>query len=128
MDTFTFNNHAHIYEHSTEASEFSHEEPTGTHSTQRRDNRDAATLLRRILANDEPAVTAHDCAERTNEEALPDRVRSLLDKRAAATERRRDGYQAWKAARQEHDRSIAEAQQRHINRSRDLSSDYGLEL
>jgi conjugative relaxase-like TrwC/TraI family protein len=121
-------NIAHIYERSTEASEFSHEEPVGTHLSQRGDSHNAATHMHRILANDEQAITAHDYAERTHAEALSDRVRSLLDRRATATEHRRDGYQAWKAARQEHDRSRAEVQERHIDRSQHRSTDYGLEL
>jgi conjugative relaxase-like TrwC/TraI family protein len=121
-------NIAHIYERTTEANEFSHEEPAGTHVAQRGDGCEAATLIHRILANDEPAITAHDYAEHIHEEALPDRVRSLLDRRATATERRREGYQAWQAARKEHDRSRAEAQERHIDRSQYRSTDYGLEL
>jgi conjugative relaxase-like TrwC/TraI family protein len=121
-------NHAHIYERTTEASEFSHEQPAGTHIAQRGDSRDAASLIHRILANDEPVITAHDYAALVNEEALPDRVRSLLDRRATVTERRRCGYQAWKAAREEHDLSRAQAQQRQIDRSEHRSTDIGLEL
>jgi conjugative relaxase-like TrwC/TraI family protein len=121
-------NHAHIYERSTEASEFSHHEPTGTHIAQRGDNREAATLLHNILANDEPAITAHDYATHTPDEALPDRVRDLLTMRATAAQQRNQNYQAWKTARQEHDRYMAEAQERHINRGQHRSTDYGLEL
>jgi conjugative relaxase-like TrwC/TraI family protein len=121
-------NHAHIYGRSTEASEFSHEEPAGTHTAQRGDSREAATLIYGILANDELAVTAHDYATQTLDEALPDRVRDLLSVRATATQKRNVGYQTWKTERQEHDRSIAKAQERHISRSRHRSSEYGLEL
>jgi hypothetical protein len=121
-------NIAHIYERSTEASEFSHEEPTGIHIAQRGDSREAATLVHAILVNDEPATTAHDYASLVHEEALPDRVRSLLDRRATATARRRDGYQAWKAATQGHDLSRAQVQQRQIDRGQHRSTDYGLEL
>lgn len=120
-------NHAHVYERSTEASEFSHEQPAGTHVTQRGDSHEATTLIHRILANDEPAITAHDYASLVHDEALSDRVRSLLERRATGTERRRENHQAWKTARQEHD-SIAKAQERHISRSQDRSSDYGLEF
>nr|WP_324614672.1 hypothetical protein [Mycobacteroides salmoniphilum] len=121
-------NHAYMYERSTEASEFGHEEPAGTHIVQRGDSREAAALIHGILANDEPAITAHDYAERTNEEALPERVRDLLDMRATATHRRHEVYQAWKTVRQEQDRSRGEAQEQHTTRSRDQSSDYGIEL
>jgi hypothetical protein len=121
-------NIAHIYERSTEASEFSHGQPAGTHIAQRGDSRDAATLIHRILANDEPAITAHDYASLVHGEALPDRVRSLLDKRATATERRRESHQTWLAAKQEHDRCMAEAREQHISRSQHRGTDYGLEL
>jgi hypothetical protein len=121
-------NIAHIYERSTEASEFSHAEPAGTHIAQRGDSRDAATLIHRILANDELATTAHDYAAQTTDEALPDRVRDLLNMRATATRDRNKSYQTWKTERQVHDHSIAAAQERHISRSQHRSSDYGLEL
>jgi conjugative relaxase-like TrwC/TraI family protein len=121
-------NVAHICERNAEASEFSHEEPAETHIAQRGDSRDAATLIHRILANDEPAITAHDYAADTVEEALPDRVRGLLHMHATATERRQESYQAWQTARQEHERVREEAQQWYIDRSHSRSSDHGLEL
>lgn len=121
-------NHAHIYEHTTEASEFSHEQPAGTHVAQRGDSRDAVALVHRILTNDEPAITAHDYAGRTHEEGLPDRVRGLLNVRAAAANQRSESYQAWMTERQEHDCHIVEAQERQIDRSQHRNSDYGLEL
>ncbi len=122
-------NHAHIYERSTEASEFAYEEPAGTHIAQRGDSREAATLIHAILANDEPAITAYDYASRTGDEALSDRVpRALLNMRADAMKRRSESYEAWTTERREHDRSMAEAREKHITRSRDLSSDYGLEI
>lgn len=121
-------NHAHICERSTEASEFSHQEPAGTHATRRGDSREAATFIHRILTNDESAITAHDYAAQTNEEALPDRVRDLLNMRVAAAQNRSESYQTWKTERQGHGRSIVDAQERHISRSQHRSSDYGLEL
>ncbi|AKK30236.1 MobF family relaxase [Mycobacterium sp. EPa45] len=121
-------NHAYIYERSTEASEFSHGQPSDTHVAQRGNSHEATALLRLILANDEPAVTAHDYATSTSEEGLPDRVRSLLSIRTAATQHRRETYQAWKTERQEHARHTEEAQQRHIDRSQHQSNDHGLEL
>ncbi|MFV8165800.1 hypothetical protein ACNQVK_27490 [Mycobacterium sp. 134] len=76
-------NHAHIYERCTGSSEFSHGARAGTHIAQRGDNHEAATLLRAILANDEPATTAHDYAAHTPDCALPDRVRDLLATRTS---------------------------------------------
>ncbi|WP_445168553.1 MobF family relaxase [Mycolicibacterium sp. Dal123E01] len=121
-------NIAHIYERTTEASEFAHGEPAGTHVAQRGDNHAAATLVHRILDNDEPAISAHDYARHTAEEALPDRVRDLLNVRATAAQRRQEGYQAWTTGWPERDRGCAEAQERHVDRSRHRGTDYGLEL
>lgn len=119
-------NYAHIYERSTEASEFRHGAPAGTHVAQRGDSAEAATLIFGVLANDAPAVTAHAYAAQTVNEALPERVRDLVSMRTAATERRQESCDAWKIQRQEHERSRKEAQQRHLDRSR--HSDYGLEI
>lgn len=121
-------NHVHVYERATETSEYLPEQSTGTHIAQRGDNHEAVTLLRAILANDEPATTAHDYATHTHDEALPDRVRSLLSVRATARQHRNESYQAWKAQRQEQHRQMEEAQQRQIYRSQHHSTDYGLEL
>ena len=119
-------NIAYIYERSTEASEFGHEQPVGTHVAQRGDSREAATLIHGILARDEPAITAHDYAARTVDEALPDRVCDLLAMRANVTQYRQDAYQAWKTQRQEIDLHREEAQQRHIDRSQHRGTAYGL--
>lgn len=121
-------NHAHIYERATEASEFSHELPIGTHVAQRADSHEAAALLRGILTNDEPVITAHGYAKHTAEEALPARVRSLLTMRATATQHRNEVYQAWKNERREYERGIEEAHQRTIDTNQHRSTDYGLEL
>ena len=121
-------NHAHTYERYTEAGEFGHEEAVGTHVAQRGDSREAATLIHGILANDEPAITAHDYAAQTTDEALPSRVRDLLDMRAAAIHRRRDEVRAWKAQREAHDSSVVESREQQITRSRHRSADYGIEL
>lgn len=121
-------NVAHIYEHSTEASEFGHQEPAGVHAAQRGDGRVAATLIHGILTNDEPAITAHDYAAQAHDEGLPDRVRDLLNMRAARAQRRNEVYQTWKAERREHDRGMAEAEQRSFDRSQHRSTNFGLEL
>jgi ATP-dependent exoDNAse (exonuclease V) beta subunit len=121
-------NIAHIYERNTEASEFSHEQPAGTHVAQRGDSREAAALIQRILANDEPAITAHDYAASAPDESLPDRVRDLLTKRAIAIQQRHEGYQSWRTGQQQYERSAAESQERQIETSQYRGSDYGLEL
>jgi conjugative relaxase-like TrwC/TraI family protein len=122
-------NVAHIYERSTEVSEIVHGELAGTHVAQRGDSHEAATLLHAILSNDERVITAHGYAAHTADEALPDRVRSLLNMRAAATQHRNESYQVWNSYRQDHDRAnMAETQERHISRSQHRNTDYGLEF
>lgn len=121
-------NVAFIYERRSVDGEYGHEEPAGTHIAERGGSREAATLIQGILANDEPAITAHDYAAQTLDEALPERVQSLLRRRAAAAECRRADYQAWKTERREHDRSLAEAREHRMSRSRGRSWDYGIEL
>jgi hypothetical protein len=121
-------NTAHLHERSID-SEYGHHEPDGTHLTSRGTSRDAASLIRAILANpDQAPVTAHDYAAQTPGEALPDRARSLLDRRAAATDRRNADYQAWQTETQDHSRRMNQNPEQHISRNRDRSSDYGIEL
>lgn len=121
-------NHTHIYEHSTGASEFSHEQPADTHIAQRGGSRDAATLVYGILANDKPATTAHDYATQTADELLPQRVRDLLSRSRAATTGRRDNYRSWKSKTHEHGRTRHEAKVRQIATRQQRSADYRLEL
>lgn len=121
-------NHAHIYEHSTETSEFSHKELAGTHFTQRGDGCEAAALIHGILSNEESAITAHDYAAQADDEALRSRVRDLVSMRAAATERRQESDEAWKTQRREHDRSREQAHEKHLSVSRGHVSDDGIEL
>lgn len=121
-------NHAYIYERSTEANEFSHHGLTQTHVAQRGDSREAATLIRSIVANDALATTAHDYAAQTSNEALPQRLRDLLNIRAAAAQRRLERWQAFELERRRHERSVAEAQEQTISRGTDRGSDYRVEL
>jgi conjugative relaxase-like TrwC/TraI family protein len=121
-------NTARLYERATGDHEYGHQEPDGTHLTNRGDNYQAAGLLRGILANDQPAITAHDYAAHTLGHALPDRVRSLLQRRAAATDRRKAAYQAWHTERQSAARELEHTREQHASMSRDPSSDYGIEL
>ena len=51
-------NTAHLYERATGDHEYGHQESDGTHLKHRGDNQEAADLLRGILANDQPAITA----------------------------------------------------------------------
>jgi hypothetical protein len=83
-------NTAHLYENSIGDSEYGHHEPVGTHLTSHGTSRDAASLIRAILANhDQTPITANDYAAQTPGAALPNRVRSLLNRRTTAAHRRR---------------------------------------
>jgi hypothetical protein len=108
--------------------EYGRQESDGTHLKQRGDSKEAVDLIRGILANDQPAVTAHDYAAHTLDQALPDQVRSLLQRRAAATDCRHAVYQAWHAEREDFERQREQSREQHISTERDRSSDYGIEL
>ena len=105
-------------------------EPDGLHTLRRGTSRDAAQLVRAIIANhDEQAHTAHDiAAEVQDRDHLPDRVRQLLDRRARAVHRRPAAYQNGCDASAE---LLAERQRwidQHLARNREQSRDYGIEL
>jgi conjugative relaxase-like TrwC/TraI family protein len=121
-------NTARIYERTSEAHEYGRQGTSGTHLKSRGDSREAADLLREILANDQQAVTAHDYAARTPVEKLPDRVRSLLNRRATAAHRRNALHQTHGTDRQQDHRSRFGIQEQRASRDRDRSSDYGLEF
>jgi hypothetical protein len=121
-------NTAHLYQHTTEH-EYGHQEPDGTHLTSRGDSRDAAAIVRAILANHDPTpVTAHDYAAHTPGAALPDRVRSLLNRRTTATHRRRATYETWRTEAESQAQSMSRARDRATSKSRDRSPDLGIEL
>jgi conjugative relaxase-like TrwC/TraI family protein len=87
-------NTTRLYERATGDHEYGQQEPDGTHVKHRGDSREAAALVHGILTNyDQLAVTAHDYAALTPGAAALDRVRSLLDRRAAATKRRGVAHQ-----------------------------------
>jgi ATP-dependent exoDNAse (exonuclease V) beta subunit len=119
-------NTAHFYQRTTEH-EYGHQEPDGTHLTSRGDSRDAADIVRAILANHDPTpVTAHDYAAQAPGAALPDRVRSLLNRRTTAAHRRRATYEAWRTEAQTHAQTMSQARERAAGRDR--SPDTGIEL
>jgi hypothetical protein len=119
-------NTAHLYQRTTEH-EYGHQEPDGTHLISRGDSGDAAGLIRAILANHDPTpVTAHDYAAQAPGAALPDRVRSLLNRRTTAAHRRRATYEAWRTEAQTHAQTMSQARERAAGRDR--SPDTGIEL
>jgi hypothetical protein len=100
-------NTAYLYERRAGETEHEYAEAPGVHVARRGTSRDAAQLVRAIIANHgEQARTAHDIAAETpDREPLPDRVRWALDRRAKAVATRRNHYQAW--CRQANDWAIA---------------------
>jgi hypothetical protein len=124
-------NNAYLYERIAGEGEHEHNQPDGLHVMRRGTSRDAAVLLRGIIADrDERVHTAHAVAAATDHEQLPDRVASLLDRRAHAVQGRRVAYRHWNEEVQE---QIAERQRwidQHVSRDlgRDRSPDYGLDL
>ncbi|MCV7230392.1 MobF family relaxase [Mycolicibacterium komossense] len=121
-------NTARLYQRSTEESEYSHQLPNAFHQMSRGDSNEAAGLVHDILTNDQPGITAHDYAARTPGEVLPDRVHSLLNRRAAAAGRRQSDYRAWQTERQEEERSRGLTHQQHIARMLARSEAWGIEL
>jgi hypothetical protein len=118
-------NNADIYERATEPE---YGQLHGAHAMDRRNSDHAGRLLRAIIANHDQPVTAHDIAAQTPSAALPERVQSIHDRRAAAVQRRRATYQIWQADSQSFARTMTKAQERHSSRSRDHSLDYGIEM
>jgi hypothetical protein len=120
-------NTAYLYERTIGDSEYGHQEPAGTHLTFRGTSRNAADIVRAVLANHDPtSVTAHDYAAQTPGAALPDRVRSLLNRRTTAARRRRATYEIWRTGAETHAQAVSRARER--GHSRDRSPDTGIEL
>lgn len=121
-------NTAHLYQRTTEH-EYGHHEPDGTHLISRGDSRDAADIVRAIVANPDPTpVTAYDYAAQTPGAALPDRVRSLLNRRTTGAHRRRATYETWRTEAENQAQSMSRARGRATSKSRDRSADSGIEL
>jgi conjugative relaxase-like TrwC/TraI family protein len=127
-------NTAYLYERRAGETEHEHaaELEPGVHVARRGTSREAAQLVRTIIANrDERARTAHDVAAGAEgREQLPQRVQHLLDRRAHAVQTRRRVYrqsiQATVDERIEQQRFIDQ----HLshNQDREHGIDYGLEL
>ena len=90
-------NTAYLYERIAEGDHEHAEQPDSLHVMRRGTSHDAAQLVRGIIAaRDDRARTAHQVAASTDREGdLPDRVRSLSDRRAHAVQSRRTAYRHW---------------------------------
>jgi hypothetical protein len=123
-------NSAYLYERMAGKGEYEHNQPDGLHIARRGSGRDAAQLVRGIIANhDEQARTAHDIAAETQErDQLPDRVRRLLDRCTHAAQARQRAYRHWVDETWD---QAAERQRwidQHIDRSQTQSLDYSIDL
>ena len=67
------------------------------HVAVRGNSRQAATLLRGIVAHDERPDTAHDAAAAAINEALPARARAIVQRRIEAVRHRSSTFQRWRA-------------------------------
>jgi hypothetical protein len=90
-------NTAYIYQHIAGEADHQHRDRDDLHLARRGSSRDAAKLLRHIIStHDEHARTAHDVSASTGRKQLPERVGSLVDRRAEAVERRRRSQLNWR--------------------------------
>jgi conjugative relaxase-like TrwC/TraI family protein len=123
-------NTAYLYERIAGETEHDHADPPGVHVVRRGSSRDAAGMVRAIIANhDEQARTAHDIAAETpDRDQLPGRVQSLLDRRAKAVRHRRTLYQAWWQETHEWVFERRRSIDQHLSRSHDQGFDYGIDL
>ena len=120
-------NTAYLYERIAEGDHEHAEQPDSPHVMRRGTSHDAAQLVRGIIAaRDDRARTAHQVAVSTDREDLPDRVRSLSDRRAHAVQSRRTAYRHWHEETQGTGGRAAGWIDRHIGR--DGSQDQGLDL
>jgi conjugative relaxase-like TrwC/TraI family protein len=125
-------NTAYLYERQAGETDHEHAQEPGVHVARRGTSRQAAHLVRGLIANhDTQAHTAHHIAMQTDDRGqLPDRVRGLLQRRAHLVHTRQIAYRHWQ------DELVERAVQRqrwidqHVHRSRDQGIDQseGLEL
>lgn len=121
-------NSAYLYQRATEQ-EYGPKAPRGAHVLDRGTAGHAARLLRAIIANHDQPTTAHDIAAQTPRAELPERVRRLHDRRAAAVQRRRATRQSWQADAHSFARAMTTARERYSSsRSQDHNLDYGIEM
>ena len=123
-------NKAYLYERLAGETEHEHPQPDGVHVLRRGTSRDAAQLVRGIIANrGDQAVTAHDIAAQTQDRGqLPERVGRLAARRTQAVAARRTAYRHWCAEVVEEALERHQWIEQHREYSRDTSLDYGLEL
>ncbi|MCV7229442.1 MobF family relaxase [Mycolicibacterium komossense] len=120
-------NSAHIFRHMPEGQEHGRHEPEVTQVSECGTALQAADLLRAILANDQPNVTAHTYTAQASQAAVPAGLRSIRAQHAEAVGRRVAGYRAWLTDQAARSIDADRVRERSASRSRELSSDYGIE-
>jgi ATP-dependent exoDNAse (exonuclease V) beta subunit len=88
-------NTAYLYQRTAGEDDDQHREHEYMHAARRGNSRDAAQLMRDIIAHDERPRTAHEVAAITERQHLSEPIRSLGDRRKKATECRRTKYADW---------------------------------
>jgi conjugative relaxase-like TrwC/TraI family protein len=121
-------NTAYLYERPVER-EYDRQHIDGVQSAERGTGRHASRLARAIIANDGGRpVTAHGVAAQAEGVGLPDRVRALLSRRAAAVHRRRAIYTEWQAESRAFVDAMVQARARHASRTREHGLDHGIDI
>jgi hypothetical protein len=121
-------NTAYLYERTNEH-EHRREPSDHVHSMQRGTTHHAGHLIRAIIADrDEQFITAHDTAAQSVNTELPERVQNVLHRKTAAVHRRREAFQRWRAEIHSYTQAMAQARERHAQRSQDQSIDCGIEI
>jgi hypothetical protein len=121
-------NTVYLYERPVER-EYDHQQIDGVQSAERGTSRHASRLARAIIANDGGRpVTAHGVAAQAEGVGLPDRVRGLLSRRAAAVHRRRAIHTEWQAESRAFVDAVVPARARHAGRTREHGLDHGIHI
>ncbi len=119
---------AYLYERATEQ-EYGPTSPDGPHVLQRGTSGQAALLARTVIdTHDDVPVTEHQVAANTRHQLLPDRMRGLLMRRAAAVQNRHTAHTEWQKATAAWNATMSESRVRATERSRSHGRDSGIEL
>jgi conjugative relaxase-like TrwC/TraI family protein len=123
-------NQAYLHERHAGETDHEHAQEPGVHVLRRGTNRQAAQLVRALIANhDTQARTAHDVAAQTQDrEQLPERVRGLLERRTHLVYTRQIAYRHWQDENLDRQIEWERTLNQHLSRDREQGLDYGLEL
>jgi hypothetical protein len=120
-------NTCYLYQRLVGEADHQHREPDTVHVARRGNSRDAARLLREVIAARDARVrTAHDVSAAAEREHIPESVGSLVDRRTKAVERRRWGYLNWLEQTQTGMSDTEWCKNQQVSRT--SSPDYGIQL